>query len=135
MSDEQEYAGCLGGIYGQMSEVELHFEELLHAVSEEINRVMVQGGVNKTELACRMEVSKPYVTRLLNGTANVSLLTLAKISVALGHRVGVTLVPAGWESRVFAVSPRNETLRLHRRAQYDGFTDKDEQVVVNAEGY
>lgn len=120
---------------GQDAAVQEYREDLSREVSEEIHRIMIQSGVNRTELARRMKVSKPYVSKLLSGTANVSLQTLAKVSTALDHKVRVVMVPDGWESRIFSVSPRNVAILKHRRKLYEGFSERNEQAVLDAEGY
>ena len=44
---------------------------------------MKQLGVNQTELAKRMKVSKPYVTKVLRQDVNFSFRTAAKLARAL----------------------------------------------------
>jgi transcriptional regulator with XRE-family HTH domain len=133
MGDQTEW--YYAEIHGQEATIEIQGEDLAQEVTEEINRIMTRNGVNRTELARRMRVSKPYVCKLLSGTANVSLRTLAKISAALDHKFRVVMVPEGWESRIFAVSPRNEEILRHRRKQYEGFREREEQAVLDAQGY
>ena len=48
-----------------------------------ILRRMKQLGVNQTELAKRMKVSKPYVTKVLRQDVNFSFRTAAKLARAL----------------------------------------------------
>lgn len=122
-------------VHGQEATTEIQSEDLAREVTEEIRRIMTRNGVNRTELAKRMRVSKPYICKLLSGTANVSLRTLAKISTALDHKFRVVMVPEGWESRIFAISPQKEAILSERRRQYEGFREKDQQVVLDAQGY
>ena len=44
---------------------------------------MKQLGLNKTELAKRMNVSRPYITKVLSGDVNFSFATAAKLANAL----------------------------------------------------
>ena len=44
---------------------------------------MKQLGVNQTELAKRMKVSKPYITKVLRQDVNFSFRTAAKLAQAL----------------------------------------------------
>lgn len=48
-----------------------------------ILRRMKQLGINQTELAKRMKVSKPYVTKVLRQDVNFSFRTAAKLARAL----------------------------------------------------
>ena len=48
-----------------------------------ILRRMKQLGVNQTELARRMKVTKPYVTKVLRQDVNFSFRTAAKLAHAL----------------------------------------------------
>ncbi len=50
---------------------------------EQVLEVMEKNNVSKAELARRLDTSRAYVTRLLDGTANVTLLTIAKVCIAL----------------------------------------------------
>ena len=44
---------------------------------------MKEMGVNQTELARRMEVSRPYITKVLHEDVNFSFRTAAKLAAAL----------------------------------------------------
>ena len=44
---------------------------------------MKELGVNQTELARRMEVSRPYITKVLRQDVNFSFRTAAKLAAAL----------------------------------------------------
>ena len=44
---------------------------------------MKQLGLNKTELAKRMNVSRPYISKVLKGDVNISFGTAAKLAQAL----------------------------------------------------
>ncbi|ACV67690.1 helix-turn-helix domain-containing protein [Desulfohalobium retbaense] len=125
MQTDNEYSGVIDGIFSQISEQEMQYEELLHTVSEEINRIMCKEGLTKAELADKMGVSRPYITKLLRGT-NVSLQTLAKVASALGYKTCISMIPKHWEARVFAVSPVNKQRQGDRRARFaDGFREKE----------
>lgn len=125
MQKKDEYCGLVKDIFDEISEQEMQYEELLHAVSEEINRIMLKEGVSKSELAEKMGVSRPYVTKLLRG-ANVSLQTLSKVASALGYKTCISMVLKDWEAKVFAVSPVNCKGRGDRRPRFaDGFKEKE----------
>lgn len=132
MSTNENMNDYLENIFENISDVEMQFEELLFEISEEINRVMTDQGISKSEMALKMGVSKPYVTKLLRGS-NMSLQTLAKVSIALEHKFHVSLRPKGWECFTFAVSPQNG--RRGRRERYEGFKEQGEMAYAAAEGY
>lgn len=70
---------------------EYQAERLSILVTEEIARLMKRAGINKTELAARMNVSKARVSRLLSGAPNMTLATLAAIALALESEVRMSL--------------------------------------------
>jgi len=62
-------------------------EGLVTEAGEFIARLMEQQGVSKAELARRLGRSRAYVTRLLSGSANMTVRTLAEVAYALGAEV------------------------------------------------
>lgn len=76
-------------------------EEMRFAFSDEVGRMMEERGVTRAELARRLNSSPAYVTRLFHATFNPTLLTLAKVAVALDAKVALHLSPVdalrtGW---------------------------------------
>jgi transcriptional regulator with XRE-family HTH domain len=69
-------------------------EEMRFAFSDEVGRMMEERGVTRAELARRLNSSPAYVTRLFHAMFNPTLLTLAKVAVALDARVALHLSPA-----------------------------------------
>lgn len=47
-------------------------------------RRMEEQGISRAELARRMGTSRAYITRLLGGDANFTLMTMVKLSMAVG---------------------------------------------------
>lgn len=129
MTNEIDYNKYIESVFDQISEIEMQFEELMYIVSEEINRSMLEQGMNKATLAAKMDVSRPYVTKLLRGSENVSLQTLAKISVALNKKIHIALRPRDWECVTFAVSPRSSE---KRRERFDGFLEQETSSYATA---
>lgn len=62
---------------------------------EEVERMMEERGVNRAELARRLDASPAYVTQMFKALFNPTLLTLAKIALAFDARVELKLVPKG----------------------------------------
>lgn len=68
-------------------------EELLVALTERIYRRMEALGVRPAELARRLGVSRPAVSQMLSGHANMTLHKLVTIAHALDATVSVELQP------------------------------------------
>ncbi|MCX6844164.1 MAG: helix-turn-helix transcriptional regulator [candidate division WOR-3 bacterium] len=68
-------------------------EEMRFAFSDEVGRIMDERGVSRAELARRLNSSPAYVTRLFRAMFNPTLLTLAKVAVALDAKVALHLSP------------------------------------------
>lgn len=66
-------------------------EELIVDVSEEIWAVLNKAGMTKADLAAKLGVSRPRISKLLDGSANMTLRTLADIAFELGKRVTINL--------------------------------------------
>lgn len=66
-------------------------ELLITEVTEEIWKAMEETGVNKTELANRIGVTKGYISQVLGGSRNMTLRTLSDICFALGKQVTITM--------------------------------------------
>jgi transcriptional regulator with XRE-family HTH domain len=60
---------------------------------EEVERMMEERGVNRAELARRLDASPAYVTQMFKALFNPTFLTLAKIALAFDARVELKLVP------------------------------------------
>ena len=56
---------------------------------EDLARLMEEKGVNRAELARRMGTSRAYITKMLSGNANFTLLTMVKLAMALDGAVHV----------------------------------------------
>jgi transcriptional regulator with XRE-family HTH domain len=79
--------------------------EAMAALWTEIERT----GMKKTDIAQKLDVSKPYVSQALNGGQNLTLRSLADFAWALESRVQISLSPADFdESRSFTVTSTTE---------------------------
>lgn len=76
---------------------ELSTEELTQAVGHRVRSVRSRRGLTRKNLAFHSDVSERYLAQLERGSANVSLALLARISKALGVRIG-SLLPDQEES-------------------------------------
>jgi transcriptional regulator with XRE-family HTH domain len=59
-------------------------ESLALEVAIEVYRQMKEAGLSQARFAERLGVSRPYVSQVLQGKTNMTILTLAKIAKALG---------------------------------------------------
>lgn len=66
-------------IHGGMTPVDKIGSAFLRRILKQMKKL----GVNQTELARRMNVSRPYVTAVLKHDVNISFLTAAKLARAL----------------------------------------------------
>ena len=66
-------------------------ERLILEAAEEIAAAMAEHGLTRANLAERIGSSRANVTRLLSGSRNMTLRSLAKLAHACGHRAEVQL--------------------------------------------
>ena len=78
---------------GILEEVEAR--ALKQAVSLQLDHLLKEEELTKTQMAARMKTSRAAVDRLLDASnSSVTLNTLGKAARALGRKVQITLVPA-----------------------------------------
>lgn len=84
-------------------------EKLILDVTEIIAGLMEKGNISRVELARRIDRHKTYVTRLLDGTANMTLRTVSDVLFALDSKLLVDAVPlkakAVLKTKVNVISP------------------------------
>lgn len=73
---------------------------------EEVERMMEERGVTRAELARRLDASPAYVTQFFRALFNPTLLTLAKIALALDARVSLHVHPREVEAQSRATAAR-----------------------------
>jgi len=78
------------------SDPEFVAEGLAIKVTEEMLECLEQKGFNQSWLADHMGVSRAHVSRILNARPNMTLLTIAKIAVALNVKPDVCLDSESW---------------------------------------
>ncbi len=81
-------------------------EGIALGVIEDAIALMEAQGLTKAKLAEAMHVSRAYVTQLFNAPPNLTLRTLAQLSLALGARVVVTLELDAQKANPAAPKPR-----------------------------
>jgi len=83
-------------------------ERLIVRTSEIICAKLKDKGMNKAMLAKELGNSRPYVTKLLDGTTNMTLRTLSRIMAILGQRVEITIRPLNSGIRPIPCVPPRE---------------------------
>ena len=82
-------------------------ESFVAGVQHEISRLMKSKGINRAELARRLNVSAPAVTQMLGDEeANLTLRTVAKIFSALEEKAKIVPISALGESMVAVPSAK-----------------------------
>ncbi len=71
-------------------------ESALAMAQATIQNVMNESGVSKAELARRMECDRSFVTRMLTGSHNLTVKTMARSLAACGFEVRFQPVPIAW---------------------------------------
>lgn len=71
----------------------LEQERAYFAANLLITRLMDEAGVSRAELAKRLGKSRAFVTRLLDGSANMTIRTISNVLFHLGHKVDLQATP------------------------------------------
>lgn len=66
-----------------------------------LSRQMERAGLSKADVAKRLGVSKPLVTRILRGDSNLTIETMVRAALAVGARLHLLVAPAEQEVRWF----------------------------------
>lgn len=96
-------------LYEQAERDPAYWTELaILEVAEEIYTAMQRAGVSRAELARRLGTSPAYVTKILRGSANFTLESLARLAHALGGEFKFHIAPPGMTTRWLDVASRPE---------------------------
>ena len=79
-------------------------ENVLYDLTESIDVRMEELGINRSQLAGRLGVSRAAVTKMLRGNANFTVRTLVELGRALECRISIRLPPCGFHAVPFFVS-------------------------------
>lgn len=88
---------------------QLAVESLVLDAAERISAAMNSQGITKAELARRLGKSRAWVTQMLNGSANLTLRTLAEVFFALGTDVRLAM-PSDIHTPLSPASPHGRPL-------------------------
>lgn len=90
-------------------------------LTEAVTEMMESAGVSRSELARRLGTSPAYVTKLLRGNTNFTLLTLHRLAKALEADLRIELVPP---------AESNPSIRDHRDLGRSGQSQRSQAMVA-----
>lgn len=82
-------------------DVEFITEGIILDLNEKIVAKMEELNITRAELAKRLSVTRPFITKLLNGNHNLTVKTMVSIAQALECELVLDLGPKGFEQRIF----------------------------------
>jgi len=63
--------------------------------NEELSECMAKQHISRSDLAARVGTSPPYITKVLRGTENLTVMTMAKLAHGVGKVLRLHLAAAG----------------------------------------
>jgi transcriptional regulator with XRE-family HTH domain len=85
-------------------DIEFLTEEKILDFTERIISEMDNKSISKSQLADSLGKTKPFITKLLKGNANMTLKTIVSIANALECNLFLDLYPKGFRAHTFFVS-------------------------------
>jgi transcriptional regulator with XRE-family HTH domain len=98
-------------------------------VTEEIFATMERQGVSRAELARRLGTSAAYITKILRGSANFTIESLARITRALGGEFRFHVAPKGTITKWKDVASSSKHSRSHSDASSSLVTRRNGPAV------
>lgn len=81
-----------------------HVEAAKLEFALELKRVMERENITRTDLAERLKVSKPMVSKLLRGDANLTIETMVKCCRSVGGSLFIRIVREGCSAKLFELA-------------------------------
>lgn len=92
-------------------DADFYAEQLILDLTEQVVSIMKELGMNRTELADRLGVSKAFVTKLLRGNTNITLKTMTFLARSLGCDVSIDICPKDVQMvKVYKTSPKQKNI-------------------------
>jgi len=88
--------------------IEYKIESIAFDIAMQIYKQMEKLGINKKDLAEKLNVSKSYITQLLKGKSNMTIETLIKVAGALNLNLQIKLVPKKLDLEANVQSVKNQ---------------------------
>lgn len=95
---------------------EFHIEAAKLEFALELKRVMDREEVSKAELASRLNVSAPMVSKLLRGDANLTIETMVKVARRLSGQLFLKIARDGCSARMFELAKTSRAAEIKSRA-------------------
>lgn len=93
-----------GGVFNDLhDDIDFCVEAAKLDFALELKRMMDQGDIKNVDLAERLGVSRPMVSKLLRGDANVTIETMARASKAVGGNIFVRILRSNCTPKLFEV--------------------------------
>lgn len=93
----QDVNGGVGWFSARLAELKRDPEYVAEALAldiiEQVLLHMEEQGITRSQLAERMKVSRPYITRVFDTPPNMTLETVARVALAVGTTPVVSLKP------------------------------------------
>ncbi len=87
-------------------------EDMLLDIATRVIEALEEKKITRTELARRMSVSPPYITKILQGHANMSIETLTKVAFAIDLKWECLLIPQHTDIGVFSLSDEDGGMQI-----------------------
>ena len=116
-------------------------EQKILELTEKIVQRMEELGISRSALADRLNVSKPYITKLLRGDVNFTLKSLAELSQALEADFDIDIFPEGasrqilrrYDNATGEVIAQAHTVLKQPIVQNDQTYSSDDYVLTDSE--
>lgn len=97
------------------SSIDYRLQAQVLEIADRVHARLEQLGISQADLARRMEVSRPMISKLLTGDSNFQLRTLLRLAEALDMELMVDFVPEGFRLPRFYVS-RSASMSAYTKA-------------------
>jgi plasmid maintenance system antidote protein VapI len=98
--------------------------------TEDLSRLMAEKEVTRAELARRMGTSRAYITKMLGGNANFTLLTMVKLAMALDGAVHIHISDKRAVTRWKDLSPEEAVKEARKTAKARRRSRKSQEEQV-----
>lgn len=98
---------------GTKIDVEVLEESALAQAQSTIQNAIDQAAISRADLARRMERDRSFVSRMLSGSHNLTIKTMARSLAACGFEVRFQHVPVVWNWRIRGPSVSESVLPAH----------------------
>ncbi|MCF8105805.1 MAG: helix-turn-helix transcriptional regulator [Desulfohalobiaceae bacterium] len=107
----------LAEIASELDEEEIQYMDLIENLSDQIYEFMKKQNMNKSDLAQLMEVSRSYVTQILQGK-NISIKTLNKILYSMEGKFNFKIIKKDENIRWFGVVGKKKHNAYKKKDNY-----------------